>query len=142
MHLLLIIYPFIMLSTMIHVFYKLQEVYNNILFLLNIELQNCSVNIKRVYSDILSYNSSPRVPRFTRTCQARRWPCARPLPRPSHRSLWKLRDRTSVGPPSFDRSDSSWPGSSSNIIILLSSGYMLITCTRIKTLIVNWFTFD
>ena len=37
---------------MIHVFYKLLEIYYNILFLLNIELQNCSVNIKRVYSDI------------------------------------------------------------------------------------------
>ena len=36
---------FIMLITMIHVFYKLLEIYNNILFLLSIELQNCSVNI-------------------------------------------------------------------------------------------------
>ena len=41
---------------MIYVFYKLLEIYYNILFLLIIELQNCSVNIKRVYSDILSYN--------------------------------------------------------------------------------------
>ena len=55
MHLLFIIYPFIMLITMIHVFYKLLEIYHNTLLLLNIELQNCSVNIKRVYSDILSY---------------------------------------------------------------------------------------
>ena len=38
---------------MIHVFYNLLEIYYNILFLLNIELQNCSVNMKRVYSDIL-----------------------------------------------------------------------------------------
>ena len=45
-----------MLITMIHVFYKLLEIYNNILFLVNIELQNCSVNIKSVYSDILSYD--------------------------------------------------------------------------------------
>jgi hypothetical protein len=37
----------------------------------------------------------------SRTCQARRWPNTRPLPRPSRRSLRKLRDRTSVGPPSF-----------------------------------------
>ena len=42
-----------MLITMIHVFYKLLEIYHNTLLLLNIELQNCSVNIKRVYSDIL-----------------------------------------------------------------------------------------
>jgi hypothetical protein len=55
-HLLFIIYPFIMLITMIHVFYKLLEIYPNALFLLNIDLQNCSINIKRVYSDILSYN--------------------------------------------------------------------------------------
>jgi len=47
-----------MLITMIHVFYKLLEIYHNILFfyLLYIELQNCSVNIKRVYNNILSYN--------------------------------------------------------------------------------------
>ena len=30
-------------------------------FLLNIELQNCSVNIKRVYSDILSYNTNEEI---------------------------------------------------------------------------------
>lgn len=52
-------YQFIMLITMIHVFYKLLEIYHNILFfyLLYIELQNCSVNIKRVYNNILSYNT-------------------------------------------------------------------------------------
>ena len=43
---------FIMLITMIHVFDKLLEIY-----LLNIELLSCSVNIKRVYSNILSYNT-------------------------------------------------------------------------------------
>ena len=48
-------------------------------------------------------SSLPRVLRFTRTCQARRWPSARLLPRPSRRSLRKLRDRTSVGPSSFGR---------------------------------------
>ena len=58
MHLIFIIYPFIMLITMIHVFYKLLEIYYNILFSLKIELQNCSVNIKRVYSNILSYNTN------------------------------------------------------------------------------------
>jgi len=57
MHLLLIIYPFLILITMIHVSYKLLEIYNNILFLLNTELQNYTVNIKRVYSDILSYST-------------------------------------------------------------------------------------
>ncbi len=52
-------YQFIMLITMIHVFYKLLEIYHNILFfyLLYIELQNCSVNIKRVNNNILSYNN-------------------------------------------------------------------------------------
>ncbi len=50
-------YLFIKLITMILVFYKLLEIYHNIYFLLYIELQNCSVNIKRVYSDILSYNT-------------------------------------------------------------------------------------
>ncbi len=52
-------YQFIMLITMIHVFYKLLEIYHNILFfyLLYIELQNCSVKKKRVYNNILSYNN-------------------------------------------------------------------------------------
>ena len=48
-------------------------------------------------------SSLSRVPRFTRTCQARRWPSARPLPRPSRRSLRKLRDGISTAPSSFGR---------------------------------------
>ena len=53
MHLLLIIIIFIMLIAVIHIFDKLLKTLYN---LLKIELLNCSVIIKRVYSSLSYYN--------------------------------------------------------------------------------------
>ena len=76
--------------------------------------------------------SLPRVPRFTRTCQARRWPSARPLPRPSRRSLRKLRDGISTGPSSFGRGRCVGLVQTRNLVQYNSSSLVWLHADRLR----------